>query len=613
MKNIDYRKQCHELLDIMSSYGISLWITDVKTGERINVDRMGAYPIIADHTDYEKYIHPQDVLPLQYLIDDIRKGAKQSGHVHIRAQVASDSEEFHYLDIFCKALFGDDGEMIYIASAAMDITEDIIYKEKLNINEERLRLLLKARDTIQYEYDVEKDVIYVENDPFFPGRHIIPLTDYEGLLDPENRTYEPVRKLRLGLDEVINVEWRMKNDYDREWSYMSFTNIPIQKNTKGKVVKYSGLRRDNTPTLRLMRKVEESNALFSTVIDRLPCLFFMKDVDDDFRYTIANAMFCRALGRNKNEVEGFTDYQMFHAREEADKFRFDDMEAVECENKSIIEETNWAEGRKVWHTVKYLLVTTAGKRYLLGMSIDITQLQDAMEELKVAKDKAEMADKLKSSFLANMSHEIRTPLNSILGFSQLLVSTDDQEEKDNYGNIVASNGAQLLRIINDVLDLSKIEAGYLKLNKKPIDLAKVMEEVEQSFSPKMNKNVKLMIDSPYPKYIVQADKDRLFQVINNFVSNSIKHTKEGYIKVGYGSFENGTKIYVEDTGCGISKENHSKVFGRFNKLDSFSQGTGLGLSICKIIAESSGGRVGFTSDEGKGSTFWCYFPTEIEL
>lgn len=607
-----YKRQCSDLLDIMSEFGILLWVSDLSSGQRIRVDKYNVFPTNLEENDINKYLLPEDGYVLDDLVSSIKSGKELKGHAIVRARIEKDSDNYHTFDVFCMARYSK-GVLTHIASAVRDISEDTTIKQKQNSNEETLKLLLKARDTIQYEYDVEKDMIYTENDPFFPGKTYIPMTEYEKILAPSSKGYQNVLKMRAGLDEVINAEWKMKGSNDKDWYHMSFTNIPVQKDDRGRVTKYSGLRRDNTRMVRLLDKVEETNHLFSEVLDRLPCLFFMKDVEDDFRYSIANAMFCRALGRKKHEVEGITDRDMFPNKEEFEHFRLDDEEAIECGMKSIVEETQWAEGRKVWHTVKYLLTATTGKRYLLGMSIDITSLEDAMKELQVAKEKAEMADNLKSSFLANMSHEIRTPLNSILGFSELLIDCEDKAEKEQYGKIVASNGAQLLRIINDVLDLSKIEAGYLKLNVKPVDLTSLLQDAEMSFTPKMKREVKFLIDCPYSRYIVQADKERLLQVVNNFISNSIKYTEKGYIKVGYGSIEQGVRIYVEDTGCGIAEENHPKVFGRFNKLDSFSQGTGLGLSICKVIAESAGGMVGFDSEEGKGSTFWVYLPTTVEI
>ena len=210
--------------------------------------------------------------------------------------------------------------------------------------------------------------------------------------------------------------------------------------------------------------------------------------------------------------------------------------------------------------------------------------QEMIKELKELKEKAELSDRLKSAFLANMSHEIRTPLNAIVGFSELMTSCNDPEEKNMYINIIKSNNELLLRLINDILDLSKIEAGILERKIERFNLATVSDELYACVLPKItNPGVKLCQDKAEANCWVTLDRNRLIQVWMNFLTNAIKYTKSGHIKMGYSIEGNGVRIYVEDTGIGIPQESHDKVFARFEKINEFVQGTGLGLAISKSI------------------------------
>lgn len=240
--------------------------------------------------------------------------------------------------------------------------------------------------------------------------------------------------------------------------------------------------------------------------------------------------------------------------------------------------------------------------------------QEMIKELKVLKEKAELSDRLKSAFLANMSHEIRTPLNAIVGFSELMTSCNDPEEKNMYINIIKSNNELLLRLINDILDLSKIEAGILERKIERFNLATVSDELYACVLPKItNPGVKLCQDKAEANCWVTLDRNRLIQVWMNFLTNAIKYTKSGHIKMGYSVEGNGVRIYVEDTGIGIPQELHDKVFARFEKINEFVQGTGLGLAISKAIVETAGGSISFSSTPGTGSTFWAWVPCETNI
>lgn len=259
--------------------------------------------------------------------------------------------------------------------------------------------------------------------------------------------------------------------------------------------------------------------------------------------------------------------------------------------------------------VLYFYLRTSKLKNKLLILID-KQKEDEIE-LRKAKDKAEESDRLKSAFLANMSHEIRTPLNAIVGFSNLLTMAEDEEERNEYINIISSNNELLLQLINDILDVAKIEAGTLEFTDSEIDINALLSDIEQSSRLKAPEGVQISFVEKMPYCIIMSDKNRLAQVITNFINNAIKFTKEGSIRFGYRHKDDKLLFYVRDTGCGIEPEKKDLVFNRFVKLNSFAQGTGLGLAICQMIVKKMGGEIGAESQLGKGSTFWFTLPDTV--
>ena len=252
-------------------------------------------------------------------------------------------------------------------------------------------------------------------------------------------------------------------------------------------------------------------------------------------------------------------------------------------------------------------------RYIL-ISTDVTTTNLANRAIEEARNKAQENDRLKSTFLANMSHEIRTPLNAIVGFSDLLIEAESQEEKEEYGKIITNNNELLLRLINDILDLSKMESGMVEMHREEIDLKDLVEDIYQQFLLRVtNPEVEFRVEYPEKEIKLVADKERMVQVLNNFLTNAIKYTPSGSITLGYCEREDKVIIWVKDTGIGIPQEKQKRVFSRFDKLDSMAQGTGLGLFICKTIAEAEKGNIGFHSEEGKGSLFYIEYNKNMNL
>lgn len=246
---------------------------------------------------------------------------------------------------------------------------------------------------------------------------------------------------------------------------------------------------------------------------------------------------------------------------------------------------------------------------ILGVCQSIQRYKTAEQEMREARDKALQADKLKSAFLANMSHEIRTPLNAIVGFSSLMVDTEDMEERRQYMDIVEENNDLLLQLISDILDLSKIEAGTFDFTEREVDVNLLCEDIVLAMRMKARPNVEILFDRHLPECRIMSDRNRLHQVISNFVNNALKFTEEGNIRVGYDQLDEAhLRFYVADTGIGIEPEMQNEIFERFVKLNSFVHGTGLGLSICRSIVEQLGGEIGVDSEPEKGSCFWFTLP-----
>lgn len=275
------------------------------------------------------------------------------------------------------------------------------------------------------------------------------------------------------------------------------------------------------------------------------------------------------------------------------------------------------DGKYTWTRVNVMVRDFRPEDGVIDMvciNYDITELKETELKLIEAKNKAENLDRLKSAFLANMSHEIRTPLNAIVGFSNLLVETEEVEERMQYMSIVQENTELLLQLISDILDLSKMESGTFEFVKSDTDVNLLCSEIIRSLQMKVPENVELLFEDHLPECHVQADKNRLNQVISNFINNSLKFTSQGKISLGYYLQEDGyLRFYVRDTGMGIPQDKVNTVFDRFVKLNTFIHGTGLGLSICKSLVEQMGGKIGVESTEGVGSCFWFTYPYKKQL
>ena len=246
---------------------------------------------------------------------------------------------------------------------------------------------------------------------------------------------------------------------------------------------------------------------------------------------------------------------------------------------------------------------------MLGINYDITALKETEQELTAAKERAEESNKLKSAFLANMSHEIRTPLNAIVGFSELMATEQDPDQRKEFADLISLNNTLLLQIISDVLDLARIESGRIEIVRTRFDARELCREVAGTFRLQTAEGVALRMEKGLPSLTLEEDKHGLLQILGNFARNAVKFTTKGSVTIGFSQHPGRVRFYVRDTGIGIPEEERDKIFERFYKVDTFTQGTGLGLAICKHIAEQLGGCIGVESVVGEGSCFWVEVPS----
>ena len=429
------------------------------------------------------------------------------------------------------------------------------------------------------------------------------------------------------LDFRMNYPFTSIKDYyesARKGYIALYTKVSQFFDKDGKFLGYIFLNMDNTEQLDAIKKIQDFENFFLLISDYAKVGYAKLNLLDKQGYAI------KQWFKNMGEEE---DTPLADIVGVYSKIHPDDRERILNFYKEVIEGCNKSFRSEVrvhktaeemqdskapefseWNWVRMNIMMShyapeEGLIEIIGINYDITEMKEIEVKLIDAKEKAEEADHLKSAFLANMSHEIRTPLNAIVGFSGLLVETEDIEERKQYISIVEENNELLLQLISDILDLSKIEAGTFEFTITEVNVNMLCEDIVRSMQGKASEEVDLVFDKHLPECYIMSDRNRLHQVISNFVNNAAKFTSEGSIKVGYEQLEdNRLRFYVSDTGIGIEEEYRVQIFDRFVKLNSFVHGTGLGLSICRSIIDQLHGEIGVDSEPGKGSCFWFILP-----
>lgn len=368
--------------------------------------------------------------------------------------------------------------------------------------------------------------------------------------------------------------------------------------------------RDITQRLHNENKLKEMNSILNSVLNNIPVYLFVKDPGDEFRYLYWNRAFETYSQIPASKAIGHTDYEIFPDLHDAEHFRKDDLELLRTGRRmEFTEEYVTPTGEvRIVNTSKSLVSMENRLPLIIGLSWDITEQKNAETEIVEARIKAEESDRLKSAFLANMSHEIRTPLNAIVGFSKLVTDAETEDEKCQYAEIIDSNAELLLQLINDILDISKIEAGTLEFKYRPMELNELCRGEYEVLRTRTAEGVDLIFDEKYDNVELVCDQNRLAQVITNLLTNAIKFTSKGEIRFGYDIRGSMIEFYVKDTGTGIAPEQLTHIFDRFVKLNDFAAGTGLGLSISKMIVDKMGGTLDVESEVGVGTCFRFTIP-----
>ena len=371
---------------------------------------------------------------------------------------------------------------------------------------------------------------------------------------------------------------------------------------------YWSFTHDITERLRYESQIKRMNRIMDTIIEHLPAGIVVKDINNDFRYIYRNRESYNREIQVENAI-GMNDFD-FYPREIAEEKRMEDKEIVNTKKGKhfILEVRDKNSKQLILDKQKIMVESEDFSPIIISIEWDITQLELMKRELLASKEKAETSDNLKSAFLANMSHEIRTPLNAIVGFSRIIAESEDAEERKAYYEIVDANNERLLTLINEILDLSKIESGIVEFTYTPVRLEGLCKEIYEAHTFRTPPGVDLIFEPSDGSIIIESDKNRIFQVFSNLIGNAFKFTEKG--SVSYGYHKNGNRIlfHVTDTGTGIAPDKVGKVFERFMKLNNTAQGTGLGLSICKTILERLGGDITVSSILGKGTTFSFWLP-----
>ncbi len=403
--------------------------------------------------------------------------------------------------------------------------------------------------------------------------------------------------------------------------------IPDNLTSVVSIIDMTDLKLTESELIKAKEKAEENERRLLTYINVIPDVVYYKDARG--AWLLANDADLELFHLKNVDYYGKTDAELAPFTDEIYRQAFlncmesDEIAWKEGKISKNIEEIPTVFGlTKIFDVYKIPLFNEDGSRKALAViGRDITELIKTQEELQKAKEKAEESDRLKSAFLANMSHEIRTPLNGIIGFTELLLTPNLSEEKKNhYVDMVKKSGQRLINLINDLIDISKIEAGMMKVNLSQFSLYDTLDYIHDFFKPEAeNKKLELKVYNILPEkdIILESDREKVYAILINLVKNAIKFTDKGSIEVGFEIKNNYLEFYVKDTGIGIPKDKQEIIFERFMQADiedrMARQGTGLGLAITKAYVEMLGGKIWLQSQEGVCSTFYFSIPYQKNI
>ena len=515
-------------------------------------------------------------------------------------------------------------EIIYGISEVQDGPDMASAYQALQYSERLLSNIFKYLPIGIELYDMD-GVLVDLNDKELEMFHIEKKEDVLGINIFENPIFPKEMKERLKKNE--DADFTFRYDFSKVGSYYQntqkqgtidlVTKVTTLYDSEHQPINYLLINADKTETTVAYNKIQEFEEFFELVGD------YAKVGYAHFNVLSGHGYAQKSWYRNVGEAyetplsDIFGTYRHFHPDDRALLIRFlDDARKGLTTKLSKEMRVLREDGTYTWTHVNLLVKKYAPQDRIIeiiSINYDITELKRTEEMLVKARDKAEASDRLKSAFLANMSHEIRTPLNAIVGFSSLLTSTENAAEKELYNSLIGHNNKLLLNLINDVIDLSKIESGYLELRPDWVNLTELLDESVAEYAHQVPSGVELLTNYPAHDSLVELDSLRIKQILSNFLSNALKNTTTGHVEVFYEVDHQSVRIGVKDTGRGIPQNMLEKIFERFEKLDSFAQGAGLGLSICKLIVEKMNGRVLVDSQLGIGTTFVIELPCRSML
>ena len=551
---------------------------------------------------YGVYQRPEMV----YLLDTVK------GSVWVRSKVCfQETDE-------------DGNEIIYGISEVQDGPDMASAYQALQYSERLLSNIFKCLPIGIELYDMD-GVLVDLNDKELEMFHIEKKEDVLGINIFDNPIFPKEMKERLKKNE--DADFTFRYDFSKVGSYYQntqkqgtidlMTKVTTLYNSEHQPINYLLINADKTETTVAYNKIQEFEEFFELVGD------YAKVGYAHFNILSGHGYAQKSWYRNVGEADEtplsdiFGTYRHFHPDDRALLIRFlDDARKGLTTKLSKEMRVLREDGTYTWTHVNLLVKKYAPQDRIIeiiSINYDITELKRTEEMLVKARDKAEASDRLKSAFLANMSHEIRTPLNAIVGFSSLLTSTENAAEKELYNSLIGHNNKLLLNLINDVIDLSKIESGYLELRPDWVNLTELLDESVAEYAHQVPSGVELLTNYPAHDSLVELDRLRIKQILSNFLSNALKNTTTGHVEVFYEVDHQSVRIGVKDTGRGIPQNMLEKIFERFEKLDSFAQGAGLGLPICKLIVEKMNGRILVDSQLGIGTTFIIELPCRSML
>ena len=515
-------------------------------------------------------------------------------------------------------------EIIYGISEVQDGPDMASAYQALQYSERLLSNIFKYLPIGIELYDMD-GVLVDLNDKELEMFHIEKKEDVLGINIFDNPIFPKEMKERLKKNE--DADFTFRYDFSKVGSYYQntqkqgtidlMTKVTTLYNSEHQPINYLLINADKTETTVAYNKIQEFEEFFELVGD------YAKVGYAHFNILSGHGYAQKSWYRNVGEADEtplsdiFGTYRHFHPDDRALLIRFlDDARKGLTTKLSKEMRVLREDGTYTWTHVNLLVKKYAPQDRIIeiiSINYDITELKRTEEMLVKARDKAEASDRLKSAFLANMSHEIRTPLNAIVGFSSLLTSTENAAEKELYNSLIGHNNKLLLNLINDVIDLSKIESGYLELRPDWVNLTELLDESVAEYAHQVPSGVELLTNYPAHDSLVELDSLRIKQILSNFLSNALKNTTTGHVEVFYEVDHQSVRIGVKDTGRGIPQNMLEKIFERFEKLDSFAQGAGLGLPICKLIVEKMNGRILVDSQLGIGTTFIIELPCRSML